>query len=215
MRLIFLQPACSVLLASIGITTGSPAQSSVGASAAYDRTDRKLGEGGFSTVIMAVDHATGHQVAVKIPKQSTMCEEEIRNEIEIMQHLQSRGGHPNVVKLISSQREPYSITMEYCDEQHLGLYFNSHYFGQAVGKDSTFLGPNVFFPDEYRTRMIFQDVSAGLHFLHENGVAHLDLKPENILSKYDDYQQRLSFKIADFGDSDFTDRRSSVDQVRG
>ena len=81
------------------------------------------------------------------------------------------------------------IVMEYCTGGTLSAY---------VSKRKR-LCENV-------AKNIFKNVISGLHYLHQNGIAHRDIKLENILLNADG-----DTKIADFGESLSFDLQNGID----
>ena len=99
----------------------------------------------------------------------------ITREIKILKKVR----HPNVIQLyeiIETEKELFLI-MEYCAGGELFDYIVSHQrLHEKVGC------------------RFFQELMAGIEYIHKSGVCHRDLKPENLLL---DYNKTL--KIVDFG----------------
>eukprot|EP00199_Chlamydomonas_sp_CCMP681_P002628 CAMPEP_0119116116 /NCGR_PEP_ID=MMETSP1180-20130426/52106_1 /TAXON_ID=3052 ORGANISM="Chlamydomonas cf sp, Strain CCMP681" /NCGR_SAMPLE_ID=MMETSP1180 /ASSEMBLY_ACC=CAM_ASM_000741 /LENGTH=324 /DNA_ID=CAMNT_0007105231 /DNA_START=111 /DNA_END=1085 /DNA_ORIENTATION=- len=132
----------------------------------YNRV-RTIGRGAFGEVFLAVNRATGEEVAIK-------CTSRRRDptflkylEAEIMNQRVLR--HPHVVELkevFLVDAEKIGIVMEYAPGGSL--------FGM-VQRDVRL--------SEDTSRWFFQQLCMTLDFCHERGVAHRDIKLENLLLK--------------------------------
>lgn len=119
------------------------------------------------------------KVAVKILEKDKIKDKKdidrITREIKILKKVR----HPNVIQLyeiIETEKELFLI-MEYCAGGELFDYIVSHQrLHEKVGC------------------RFFQELMAGIEYIHKSGVCHRDLKPENLLL---DYNKTL--KIVDFG----------------
>ena len=179
---------------------------------AWLRADKKIGEGQFGEVWLAMDGA-GSLAAVKVMKlsegrakeanagagrrrrrrdsQSKEAQEseqaEIRDtilrEAELLENLR----HDNIVRYIGScAMEGYVfIVMEYL----------------SGGSLATVLEEFRSLPISSIKRYL-RDIIWGLVYLHENGVIHRDLKPHNVLMTQDG-----ECKLADFGTAKFFRQR--------
>lgn len=84
---------------------------------------QKLGDGVFGSCVKAMDTRTGRLVAIKTFKNSP---QEQSSEIAILKKLD----HVNIIKLIDGKNidiilvihKPYSIVLEYADQNILSLY---------------------------------------------------------------------------------------------
>lgn len=142
-------------------------ESSIGATRfeeIYAPTGEVLGRGAYATVVTCVNVVTGKEYAAKIiEKRPGHSRTRIIKEIELF-HLCA--GHPNIVQLI-----------EYFEEDDkFYLIFEKMRGGSLLSR----LQRNVSFTEE-EARNVARDISSGLKFLHDRGIAHRDLKPENIL----------------------------------
>nr|XP_054508773.1 serine/threonine-protein kinase PAK 3-like [Agelaius phoeniceus] len=134
-----------------------------------------IGKGGFGTVCMAVETATGEEVAIK--KISLLQEsgsELCLNEIQVM-----RGNkHANLVNYVDSYLldEELWLVMEYMDGGSL----------HDVIRETRLA--------EGEIAAVSRECLQGLDFLHSKQVIHRDVKSHNILLGLDG-----SVKLADFG----------------
>ncbi|TDL25934.1 hypothetical protein BD410DRAFT_783928 [Rickenella mellea] len=107
----------------------------------------------------------------------------LREEVDTLKLLSSRGGHANILRYIDSweQDEALFILTELCE------YGNFAHFLAEYGHHFARL-------DEARVWKVMADLSNGLRFMHRAGVIHLDFKPANIF-----ITQAGGFKIGDYG----------------
>ncbi|KAM4703947.1 serine/threonine-protein kinase Chk1 isoform 1-T1 [Rhinophrynus dorsalis] len=136
-----------------------------------------LGEGAYGEVQLAVNRKTEEAVAVKIVdmKRAADCPENIKKEICINKML----NHTNIVKFYGHRREGniQYLFLEYCRG------------GELFDR----IEPDVGMPEQ-DAQKFFQQLIAGVEYLHSIGITHRDIKPENLL--LDDRDQ---LKISDFG----------------
>ncbi|CAN8179426.1 unnamed protein product [Coccothraustes coccothraustes] len=134
-----------------------------------------IGKGGFGTVCMAVETATGEEVAIKkISLVQESGSELCLNEIQVM-----RGNrHANLVKYLDSYLvdEELWLVMEYMDGGSL----------HDVIRETRMA--------EGEIAAVSRECLRGLDFLHSKQVIHRDVKSHNILLGLDG-----SVKLADFG----------------
>ncbi|NWQ58916.1 CHK1 kinase, partial [Neopipo cinnamomea] len=115
-------------------------------------------------VQLAVNRRTEEAVAVKIVdmKRAAECPENIKKEICINKML----SHENVVRFYGHRREGATqyLFLEYCRG------------GELFDR----IEPDVGMPEPEAQRF-FQQLIAGVVYLHSIGITHRDLKPENLL----------------------------------
>ncbi|XP_048407957.1 3-phosphoinositide-dependent protein kinase 1 isoform X1 [Stegostoma tigrinum] len=138
-----------------------------------------LGEGSFSTVVLAREQATGKEYAIKILEKRHIIKENkvpyVTRERDIMSHLD----HPFFVKLY--------FTFQDDEKLYFGLsYAKNGELLKYIRKQGSF--------DENCTRFYSAEIVSALEYLHEIGIIHRDLKPENILLSED-----MHIRITDFG----------------
>ncbi|CAJ1950147.1 unnamed protein product [Sphenostylis stenocarpa] len=138
----------------------------------------KIGQGGYGSIFKGILRHT--EVAIKIlSPDSTQGPEEFQQEVDILSKLR----HPNLVTLIGSCPEYWSLVYEYLPNGSLEDRLNC--------KDNT---P----PLSWQTRIrIAAELCSALIFLHSSkphSIAHGDLKPGNIL-----LDANLVCKLSDFG----------------
>ena len=139
----------------------------------------KLGEGTFGVVIKAQHKIAGEKVAVKVLEKRRMKEaddiERVGREIQILKQLK----HPHIVRLweIIYAADRIYLVMEYAAKGELFQY---------IVKQGRLR--------EDEGRRFFNQIVAGVSYLHQNNVVHRDIKPENLLLDSD-----RNIRIVDFG----------------
>jgi len=136
-----------------------------------------LGEGTFGEVKLLVSKENGEACAMK--EIDLDChpeaEETVKKEICVHKLLK----HKHVVQCYGSRSEGRRqfIFLEYCSG------------GELFDR----IEPDVGMP-EYQAQKFFNQLIAGLEYLHLKGVSHRDIKPENLLLDEND-----QLKLSDFG----------------
>ncbi|XP_068640230.1 U-box domain-containing protein 33 [Aristolochia californica] len=142
----------------------------------------KIGEGGYGSVYRGLLRHT--RVAVKVlNSESLQGRAEFEQEVDIL----SRVRHPNLVTLIGTCPEAWSLIYEYLP--------NGSLEDRLTCKDNS---PPLSW--QVRTQ-ILADICSALLFLHSNkphNIVHGDLKPANIL-----LDSNFAAKVSDFGISRF------------
>ncbi|XP_078273909.1 3-phosphoinositide-dependent protein kinase 1-like isoform X1 [Rhinoraja longicauda] len=138
-----------------------------------------LGEGAFSTVVLAREQTTSKEYAIKILEKRHIIKENKVPYVTRERDIMSRLDHPFFIKLYFT----------FQDEEKL-------YFGLSYAKNGELLKyirkQGSF--DENCTRFYSAEIVSALEYLHEIGIIHRDLKPENILLSED-----MHIRITDFG----------------
>lgn len=140
---------------------------------------KKIGEGAFAEVRLAVHADTGEEFAIKVFDRSALprsdLERDVKREIKIMQYLR----HPGIVSIhaaLVTETKMY-LVME--------LIRGGELYDEIVSKRRV---------DEKTARRYFHQIVDAMIYCHKRGVVHRDLKPENILLTDDG-----KIKITDFG----------------
>ncbi|KAL2316755.1 hypothetical protein Fmac_030631 [Flemingia macrophylla] len=148
---------------------------------------KELGRGQFGVTYLCTQNSTGLQYACKsISKRKLVSKadkEDMRREIQIMQHL---SGQSNIVEFKGAYEDKHSVhvVMELCAGGELfdRIIAKGHYSERAAAS-------------------ICRQIVKVVHVCHFMGVMHRDLKPENfLLSSKDD---KALLKATDFGLSVF------------
>ncbi|KAI8835691.1 kinase-like domain-containing protein [Chytriomyces cf. hyalinus JEL632] len=146
-----------------------------------------IGEGAYSTVRLGECVRTGSLAAVKIVRNSNTT---IRNatlkEAAILRSL----NHTNVLKMISAVEDDSAVflVLDYA----------------AAGELFDHIAPDVGMGEQL-AHFYFNQLVAGMSYLHQRGICHRDLKPENIL-----LDETGNLKISDFGLATVFSNKGSV-----
>lgn len=148
---------------------------------------KKLGQGTYGKVQLAVNKETGQQVAIKTIKKCKIESEQdlirIRREIQIMSSIQ----HPHIIHIfeVFENKDKIVLVMQYASGGELYEYVSS----RKVLNDMD-------------ARRLFRQISTAIYYCHKNKVCHRDLKLENIL-----LDEKGNAKIGDFGLSNVFDEK--------
>ncbi|XP_045439895.1 myosin light chain kinase, smooth muscle isoform X1 [Pipistrellus kuhlii] len=144
----------------------------------YDIEER-LGSGKFGQVFRLVEKKTGKIWAGKFFKAYSAKEKEnIREEISIMNCLH----HPKLVQCVDAFEEKANIVMV------LEIVSGGELFERIIDED--------FELTERECIQYMRQISAGVEYIHKQGIVHLDLKPENIMCVN---KTGTKIKLIDFG----------------
>ncbi|KAF5729050.1 Calcium-dependent protein kinase 21 isoform 1 [Tripterygium wilfordii] len=153
----------------------------------YYTLGKELGRGQFGITYLCTENSTRHTYACKsILKRKLVSKndrEDIKREIQIMQHL---SGQANIVEIRGAyeDRQSVHLVMELCAGGELfdKIIAQGHYSERAAAD-------------------IIRSIVKVVHHCHFMGVMHRDLKPENFLLASKDENAML--KATDFGLSVF------------
>lgn len=141
---------------------------------------KTLGEGSYSTVMLARDRQSLHEYAIKILDKRHIIKEKKVKYVNIEKDTLNRlTDHPGVVRLYYT----------FQDERSLYFVLDLASGGELLGvlkRMATF--------DEECTRFYGAEILDTVDYMHRNGVIHRDLKPENVL-----LDKNMHVKITDFG----------------
>ncbi|PVU98329.1 hypothetical protein BB559_001655 [Furculomyces boomerangus] len=139
-----------------------------------------IGEGAFSSVILAVHRKTNEKFAIKKMKKRKVKDILALAEAEALQKMQ----HENVIKLFDVFKEDYHSCLVFeCMDCDLNDYTENF--------------KNIRFPDSFILDITSQ-IFNGLEHIHSLGYFHRDMKPENLLIRKLE-NGKLLLKISDFG----------------
>lgn len=154
---------------------------------------RSLGKGGWGEVSLAVDTATGRQVAVKrMPLDGGLDPRQIDNEIVALAKLD----HPGIVSYVESFERDGSVyvVMEYVDGSTL--------------EERVSQGAMPLADIERYTLQILE----ALEHVHTRGIIHSDLKPANIIIDREDNIRLIDFGIIRTASAEIA---ADIKEVRG
>jgi serine/threonine-protein kinase len=164
------------------VSAAAPPASLVGRRIGHYRVEAKLGEGGMSTVYLAVraDDAYQQKVALKVlgyGRDRSDLSARFRAERQILASLD----HPGIARLLdggtTEEGRPY-LVMEYIEGEAVDRYCDQQHLGIDARVD------------------LFRQVCAAVQYAHQNLVVHRDIKPSNILVSADGVPRLLDFGIA-------------------
>jgi tRNA A-37 threonylcarbamoyl transferase component Bud32 len=140
---------------------------------------KKIGQGTYGEVFVALDCSTGEQFAVKRIHKGigdASKAKQLMSEINVMRDLR----HDNIVRFIGSQTDAdgvIEIFLEYVTGGSLALLIKEH-------------SPL----DDSLVAKFTRHICCGVEYLHANGIVHRDIKGANVL-----LTDRGVAKLADFG----------------
>ncbi|KAG0462999.1 hypothetical protein HPP92_021475 [Vanilla planifolia] len=143
------------------------------------RTDfheiEQIGNGNFSHVFKVLKRMDGCLYAVKHSIKQFHNDMERRHALREAQALAALGYHGNIVGYHTSwfENEKLYIQMELCDH--------------SLSMDKGYMLSSAEILE------VLHQIAGALHFMHEQGIAHMDVKPENI------YVKNGVYKLGDFG----------------
>ncbi|KAJ2348999.1 hypothetical protein GGF43_004476, partial [Coemansia sp. RSA 2618] len=124
---------------------------------------KHIGEGAFSSVLLALNIDTGEKVAIKKMKKRRWKDTAAQAEISALQKLH----HENIIRLLDVFREDYRSFLVFecmdCDLNELVVSRNGRRLPDTVILDITY------------------QILNGLDFIHRSSLFHRDIKPENVL----------------------------------
>ncbi len=138
-----------------------------------------IGKGGMALVYRALDHRTGHDVAVKILRPEFNQDQEFLSRFDREATTASKMSHHNIVNLldVGVEGDIHFLVMEYVKGRTL----------KEVIRQKGALPPAV-------AAQIGIRILSAMQHAHKNGIIHRDIKPQNILVHADGH-----IKVGDFG----------------
>lgn len=154
---------------------------------------KRLGEGSYSTVVLATDKITSVKYAVKILDKRHIIKEKKVKYVNIEKHALNR---------LSNRMGIISLYFTFQDKD--SLYFVLDYASNGellslIKKHGTL--------NEDCVRYFGAQILDSIKFMHENGVIHRDIKPENIL-----LDDKFRIQITDFGTAKLLEKRLQNDE---
>lgn len=153
---------------------------------------KDLGEGSYSTVVLATDKFTKKQYAVKVLDKRHIIKEKKVKYVNIEKHALNRlTGLNGIISLF--------FTFQDKDSLYFVLDFASN--GELLGLIKTYGSLN-----EDCTRHFGAQILGAIKNMHDNGIVHRDIKPENIL-----LDDKFQIRITDFGTAKLLERKVNDD----
>lgn len=151
---------------------------------------KDLGEGSYSTVVLATDRITKTQYAVKVLDKRHIIKEKKVKYVNIEKHALNR---------LSGLNGIISLFFTFQDKDRLYFVLDYASNGELLGLIKTHGSLN-----EECTRHFGAQILDGIKNMHDNGIIHRDIKPENIL--IDDH---FRIRITDFGTAKLLERKKN------
>ena len=146
---------------------------------------RKIGEGNYGFVRLAIHKSTGEERAIKSIEKSKLSRNSIAqfkffNEIDILKKLD----HPNIIKIYEffEDSQYFHLITEYISGGEL-LHYTLKLKATTEAIIANFM----------------QQILSAVSYCHENAVTHGGIEPENILLDIDNSD--ITIKLIDFGTS--------------
>lgn len=141
---------------------------------------KELGEGSYSTVMLATDINTGINYAIKILNKRHIIKEKKVKYVNIEKNALNRLGNRNGI-----------IGLHYTFQDAASLYFVLDYAenGELLSLIKRHGTLNESSAKHYTVQLV-----DAIDYMHTNGVIHRDLKPENIL-----IDKNMRLQVTDFG----------------
>lgn len=150
---------------------------------------KELGEGSYSTVVLATDKKTNKNYAVKVLDKRHIIKEKKVKYVNIEKHALNR---------LSNRMGIISLYFTFQDKD--SLYFVLDY---ASNGELLSLIKKYNTLNEDCTRHFGAQILDAIKYMHDNGVIHRDIKPENIL-----LDDKMRIQITDFGTARLLEKKN-------
>lgn len=150
---------------------------------------KELGEGSYSTVILATDKISNKNYAVKVLDKRHIIKEKKVKYVNIEKHALNR---------LSNRMGIISLYFTFQDKD--SLYFVLDY---ASNGELLSLIKKYNTLNEDCTRHFGAQILDAIKYMHDNGVIHRDIKPENIL-----LDDKMRIQITDFGTARLLEKKN-------
>lgn len=139
---------------------------------------RKVGDGGMSSVYLAIQYSVGREVALKVLSPELRDDPSFAERFYREANIVGMLSHPNVISIydIGKHQQHYFMAMDYLPGASCSDLVKSRQLTPA------------------RALNVLKDVAAALAYVHQKGYLHCDIKPDNIL-----FRANGSAVLTDFG----------------
>lgn len=157
------------------------------------RIQRQIGRGGSARIYLALQHAFGSPVAIKVLSPDASRKEEERKRFLAQATVARALDHPNIVRVVDAGEtdEAAYLVMEYIRGGDLNHNLRGGLHIQNV-------------------LAVIKEIAGALGYAHGKGVVHGDVKPENIL-----ISEQGTSMLTDFGIAAEPGRVADAGKVRG
>lgn len=141
---------------------------------------RKVGEGGMSTVYLAIQLSVGREVALKVLSPELRIDPTFAERFYREANIVGRLSHPNIIAIydVGKHDNHYYMAMDYLPGPSCK---------QLIKKRQ--IPPT-------RALAITKDIAEAIEYTHQQGYLHCDIKPDNILFRSDGSAVLTDFGIA-------------------
>ncbi len=141
---------------------------------------RKIGDGGMSTVYLAIQLSVGREVALKVLSPELRTDPKFCDRFFREANIVGALSHPNIISIydVGKQDEHFYIAMDYLPGASCSERIKA---GDLSLKE--ILG-------------VVENISSALDYASERGFVHCDIKPDNILFQHDGSAVLTDFGIA-------------------
>ncbi|AGO11142.1 AaceriAFR335Cp [[Ashbya] aceris (nom. inval.)] len=149
-----------------------------------------LGDGSYSTVVLATCIESGKKYAAKILNKEYLIKQKKVKYVNI---------EKNTLQRLNSSRVPGVIKLYFTFQDEANLYFLLEY---APNGDFLTVMKKFGTLSEECTKYYGAQILDAINHLHKQGIIHRDVKPENIL-----LDKTMKIKLTDFGTAKLIDRQ--------
>lgn len=155
---------------------------------------RKIGDGGMSTVYLAIQFSVGREVALKVLSPELRDDPDFAERFYREANIVGGLSHPNVIAIydIGQHQQNYFMAMDYLPGASCS----------DLIKDKPLTAG--------KSLQIIKDIAFALSYIHKKGLLHCDIKPDNILFRADG-----AAVLTDFGISREIDQKVNSSLVSG
>ncbi|AET39053.1 PDPK1 family serine/threonine-protein kinase Ecym_3586 [Eremothecium cymbalariae DBVPG len=154
-----------------------------------------LGDGSYSTVVLATSVDSGKKYAAKILNKEYLIRQKKVKYVNI---------EKNTLQRLNSNHVPGIIKLFFTFQDEANLYFLLEY---APNGDFLSIMKKYGSLNEECARYYGAQILNGIYFLHRHGIIHRDIKPENIL-----LDKSMKVKLTDFGTAKLLNRKDGTEE---